>query len=310
MINHDASPLNQQLFNWLQWLKLTKRFSFHTLAAYEGDLRKFLTFMQKYKGETLTEQALIDCKVTDFRSWLADRHREGFSTRSTARALAVVRNFYRYLAKHNGQVCLALNGVQSPRVKIGLPRPLSQEQAATLLEEIDSFAVQAWVGLRDKAFFLLLYATGMRISEALQLKGNCLPLSDRLKVTGKGKKQRFVPILPLVITAITAYIKACPFPILADTPLFLGMKGGALNPCVAQKVLRLYRRAMGLPDYVTPHALRHSCATHLMAETHDLRTIQELLGHESLATTQAYTHIDQHQLLQVYHQAHPRGKKE
>lgn len=301
--------LKQRFFEWLSWLKLTKRFSSHTLVAYEDDLRQFLTFMENYKAESLSEQALIDFKITDFRSWLAFRHTNGLSPRSTARALSTVRNFYGYLGQQIGQTCLALAIVQSPRLKVNLPHPLSESQAITLMDDIDGFATETWLGLRDKALFVLLYATGMRISEALSLMGNCLPLTDRLTVVGKGKKQRVVPVILQAQQAINDYIKACPFPIESNTPLFLGVRGGALNPSVVQKTLRLYRRMMGLPEYVTPHALRHSCATHLMAETHDLRAIQELLGHASLATTQIYTNVDYQQLMQVYAKAHPRGKK-
>ncbi|WP_032112987.1 tyrosine recombinase XerC [Candidatus Paracaedibacter symbiosus] len=301
--------LNQRLLDWTNWLKLTKRFSSHTLYAYERDFREFLTFMAQYKAETLLEQALIDLKITDFRSWLAFRNNKGLSPRSTARALSVVRNFYTYLGKQTGNTCPALTAVQSPRVKVSLPRPLSEGQTAELMTDIEGFATEEWLGLRDKALFVLLYATGMRLGEALNLTGYCLPLTDRLAIIGKGKKQRIVPIIPAVQTTITAYVKACPFPIEATTPLFLGVKGGALNPSMAQKTLRLYRRAMGLPEYVTPHALRHSCATHLMSQTQDLRGIQELLGHASLATTQIYTSIDQQQLMQTYNKAHPRGRR-
>lgn len=300
--------LKQRLVEWLSWLKLTRRFSSHTIVAYVHDLQQFLTFMEKYKAESVSEQALIDFKITDFRSWLAFRHTKGLSPRSTARSLSVVRNFYGYLGRQRGQTCLALTTLQSPRLKVNLPRPLSERQAADLMDDIEGFSTQTWLGLRDKALFILLYATGMRIGEALSLMGNCLPLTDRLTVLGKGKKQRIVPIIPQAQQAINEYVKSCPFPIASDTPLFLGMKGSALNPSVAQKTLRLYRRVMGLPEYVTPHALRHSCATHLMAETHDLRAIQELLGHASLVTTQVYTSIDQQQLMQVYAKAHPRGK--
>jgi len=303
-----SMDLKQRLFEWISWLKLTKRFSSHTIVAYEHDLRQFLTFMEKYKAESVSEQALIEFKITDFRSWLAFRHTKGLSPRSSARALSVVRNFYGYLGQEMGQTCLPLAIVQSPRLKINLPRPLSESQAAALMDDIEGFSTQIWLGLRDKALFVLLYATGMRISEALSLTGNCLPLTDRLTVLGKGKKQRIVPIILQAQQAINDYVKSCPFPIELETPLFLGARGGALNPSIAQKTLRLYRQMMGLPEYVTPHALRHSCATHLMAETHDLRAIQELLGHASLVTTQVYTNIDQQQLMQVYMKAHPRGK--
>lgn len=301
--------LNQRLLDWVNWLKLTKRFSPHTLIAYERDFREFLAFMIEYKAENLSEQVLIELRVADFRSWLAFRKRQGLSPRSTARALSVVRNFYNYLGKQTGKACTALGIVQSSRVTLSLPHPLNESQALTLVEEIEEFASEPWIGLRDKALFVLLYATGIRISEALNLTGSCLPLNDRLTILGKGRKQRIVPIIPLVVDAIKEYINACPFPIEPETPLFLGAKGGKLNASIAQKTLRQYRRAMGLPEYLTPHALRHSCATHLMAQTKDLRAIQELLGHASLSTTQIYTNIDQQQLMQVYNTAHPRGKK-
>lgn len=301
--------MNQRLLDWVNWLTLTKRFSPHTLIAYERDFRAFLTFMSGHKAEDLSEQALIELKVTDFRSWLAFRKRHGFSARSTARAVSVVRSFYNYLGRQTGKTCAALAIVQPSRITPGLPHPLNESQALTLVEDIETFADEPWVGLRNKALFILLYATGIRISEALNLKGNCLPLKDRLTILGKGKKQRIVPVIPQVITAVEEYIKACPFPIQSDTHLFLGAKGGGLNASVAQKALRHYRRIAGLPEYVTPHALRHSCATHLMTETKDIRAIQELLGHASLSTTQIYTNIDQQQLMQVYNTAHPRGKK-
>lgn len=300
--------LNQRLLDWVNWLKLTKRFSSHTLIAYEHDFREFLAFMGEYKAESLSEQALIELKVVDFRSWLAFRNRQGLSHRSTARALSVVRNFYNYLGRQTGKACPALAIVQSSRVALSLPRPLNENQALMLIEDIGEFASKTWIGLRDKALFILLYATGIRISEALSLTGSCLPFSDRLIILGKGKKQRIVPIISQVVDAVREYVKACPFPIESQTPLFLGAKGGKLNASIAQKTLRQYRRTMGLPEYLTPHALRHSCATHLMAQTKDLRAIQELLGHASLSSTQIYTNIDQQQLMQVYNTAHPRGK--
>lgn len=301
--------LNQRRLAWLNWLKLTKRFSTHTIRAYERDLHEFLTFIEQHKAEKLQESVLIGLKIADFRSWLASRNNKGLSPRSTARALAVVRNFYLYLAKQTGNTCPALRAVQSPRIRVGLPRPLSETQATDLTENIDGFATKGWLGLRDKALFILLYATGMRISEALNLTGSCLPLSDRLAIVGKGKRQRIVPIIPAIRDAINAYVESCPEIIEPDGPLFLGVKGGRLNASMAQKALRLYRRAMGLPEYVTPHALRHSCATHLMSQTQDLRAIQELLGHASLSTTQIYTNIDQQQLMRTYHESHPRGQK-
>lgn len=301
--------LKEHLDNWISWLKLTKRFSVHTIIAYRYDLGEFLNFLTRHKNALIDEDQLVTLKITDFRSWLAYRKSKNYSARSTARALSVVRNFYTYLGKESGKICGALSGIQPPRLKANLPKPLTEIQADKLVSDIETFSEEPWIGLRNKALFVLLYATGMRISESLSLTGNHLPLTDRLVILGKGKKQRIIPIIPAVKEAVIEYVKACPYPLLSDTPLFLGARGGKLQPAIAQRTLQQYRQLMGLPDYVTPHALRHSCATHLMAHTKDLRAIQELLGHASLSTTQMYTDIDQQQLLATYTQAHPRNRK-
>lgn len=301
--------LNQRLSDWINWLKLTKRFSPHTIVAYRHDTEGFLVFIEQHIGSAVSEEILVALKITDFRSWLAYRKKQNFSARSTARAFSVVKNFYHYLGRETGKICSALSGIQPPRIKAGLPRPLTETQAENLVSNIETFSDEPWVGLRNKALFVLLYATGMRISESLSLTGSQLPLTDRLVIVGKGKKQRIVPIIPAVKEAIMEYVKSSPYPILSETPLFLGVRGRVLSPAIAQRTLQQYRQLMGLPEYVTPHALRHSCATHLMAQTQDLRTIQELLGHASLSTTQIYTQIDQQHLLKTYNQAHPRNKR-
>lgn len=209
-----------------------------------------------------------------------------------------------------------LSFMRSPRIKVGLPRPLSIHDTQKLLEDMNMPSLDEeikgnkmeWVGLRDKALFTLLYATGMRISEGLSLKRTCLPLGDHLVIKGKGSKERLVPILEEVKQAIITYIDACPILLSPQDALFIGVKGNSLHPHVAQKVIRDYRRLVGLPETVTPHALRHSCATHLLSNEGDLRTIQELLGHASLTSTQIYTNVDQVQLLNTFKAAHPRSK--
>lgn len=294
--------------DWLVFLKTIKRYSTHTLEAYQQDISSFLQFLTAHEGRQVTLEMLTALSVTTLRSWLADRLKNGLNPRSTARALSAVKGFYRFLEQNHKVINAAIQAIKSPRLQKLLPRPLNLEQTSQLLDDIDLAAADIWVGDRDRAVIILLYATGMRISEALSLKADILPLSDRLTITGKGNKQRVVPILPEVINAIETYVRSCPFALSAGSPLFVGKKGGCLQPGIIQKTLRLYRRTVGLPESLTPHALRHTCATHLMEGSHDLRSIQELLGHASLSSTQIYTNLDHQQLLQAYRQFHPRNK--
>ena len=244
------------------------------------------------------------------------RLKAGFSPRSTARAVSVVRSFYKFLSRETGREMPTLSFMRSPRIKVGLPRPLSIHDTQKLLEDMDTPTLDEeikgnkpeWIGLRDKAFFTLLYATGMRISEGLTLRQSCLPLGDYLIIKGKGSKERIIPIIEEVKQTMMSYSEACPFILKPQDAIFVGFRGRPLHPHVAQKVIRDYRRLVGLPESVTPHALRHSCATHLLANEGDLRTIQELLGHASLASTQIYTNVDQTQLMKTFKAAHPRSK--
>ena len=232
-----------------------------------------------------------------------------YGHRSTARALSAVRSFFRFLTKHGYFGNTALAHIRSPRVKVGLPRPLTVEQAKSLVDDIDISGEDFWIGCRNRALFTLLYSSGLRLGEALRLTRRQAPLaSDTLLVEGKGKRERMVPILPIVGETLQEYIRLCPFVLDPDGPLFVGAKGGKLNPGIAQKSMRDYRRAIGLPETATPHALRHSCATHLMAASGDLRGIQELLGHASLSTTQVYTDVDTARLMKTYRNTHPRAK--
>jgi integrase/recombinase XerC len=294
---------------WLNWLILERRFSNHTCTAYTQDLNDFVAFIQQHQGKKISLKAFTELTLTDWRSWLAFRSQKKLSMRSTARALSVIRGFNRFIQRQGLGHNRALEQIRSSRIKIGLPKPLSLEQTEELLEDMDSMATENWIGQRDKALVTLLYGTGLRIHEALNLNGDVLPLGDQLVIRGKGGKQRVVPILPAIVKEIETYCRLCPYPMMRETPLFIGVRGGRLNPSVVQKTLRLYRCMMGLPDYVTPHALRHSCATHLLGESADLRGIQELLGHASLSTTQVYTQVDTIKLLKTYQAAHPRQKK-
>lgn len=296
------------LANWIDWLQDARKMSQHTVAAYEADLQQFLVFQRDYKGQNLSIDDLTKLTIRDFRSWLAFRSGEKYEHRSTARALSVIRNFFRFLSKNGYSANTALESIRSPRIKVGLPRPLSVTQAKSLVDDIDRLSQEAWIGCRDRALFTLLYSCGLRLGEALSLTRKQAPLdSDTLLIQGKGKRERLVPVLPIIAQALQEYIRLCPFALRPDGPLFVGAKGGKLHPGIAQKSMRNYRRAIGLPETATPHALRHSCATHLMTASGDLRGIQELLGHASLSTTQVYTDVDTARLMKVYNSAHPRA---
>jgi len=308
--------LEQTLQNWITNLSRVRRYSPHTIEAYRQDFAGFHSFLMAHMGETITISHLENLKPTDIRAWMANRLDEGFSPRSTARAISVIRNFYKFLSQETGNEMTPLSFMRSPRIKVGLPRPLSIHDTHKLLEDMNTPSLDEeikgnkpeWVKLRNKALFTLLYATGMRISEGLSLRRICLPLGNHLVIKGKGSKERLIPILEEVKKAIMTYIDACPIPLNPQDVIFVGVKGNPLHPHVAQKVIRDYRRLVGLPETVTPHALRHSCATHLLGNEGDLRTIQELLGHSSLTSTQIYTNVDQMQLMKTFKKAHPRSK--
>jgi integrase/recombinase XerC len=306
----DSSPTVQDLKEkWIDWLQDARKMSPHTVAAYESDLLQFLSFQGNHVGNDLSLAELTTLTVRDFRAWLSFRAGEGYEHRSTARALSVVRNFFRFLTKNDYPPNTALESIRSPRIKVGLPRPLSIVQATSLVNDIDLQREEAWVGCRDRALFTLLYSCGLRLGEALSLRRKQAPLdSDTLIIQGKGKRERIVPVLPIISKTLEDYIRSCPYVLAPDGPLFVGSKGGPLHPGIAQKSMRIYRRAVGLPETATPHALRHSCATHLMNASGDLRGIQELLGHASLSTTQVYTDVDTARLMKVYQNAHPRAK--
>ena len=294
---------------WLDWLDGEKRASPHTIAAYGRDLAAFLDFLMAYKGGTPSLATLAALAPADFRAYLARRAADKIERASNARALSVLRNFYRFLERRGLVRNAALAAVKSPKLPKPVPKALSEEDAQTALDSVGDFESEIWVGKRDLAVLTLLYGAGLRISEALSLSRGEAPVAPgTLTISGKGGKQRLVPILPAVAEAVSSYLAACPHALSASDPLFVGVRGGPLHSRLVQGGMMRLRAAMGLPEHASPHALRHSFATHLLAGGGDLRAIQELLGHASLSTTQRYTKVDSTRLLAVYDKTHPRAK--
>ena len=288
---------------WDAHLAHERRRSDHTRRAYIATAERFCAFLSLHRGDRVDSAMLNTLTPNDLRAYLADRRAGGLGNASAARELSALRGFLRFVGGSNASV----PQMRGPRVKKGLPRPVAPAEALGLARDVEDNAREGWVGARDFALLLLLYGAGLRIGEALSLTGAALPLGDTLRVTGKRSKTRIVPILPPVAKAVARYAAACPWPIGKDAPLFLGARGGPLEPGVVRASVRAARRAAGLPERTTPHALRHSFATHLLAGGADLRSLQELLGHASLASTQVYTAVDAAHLLDVYRSAHPRA---
>lgn len=310
MAERDLSTsADTALDDWLGYLAGEKRYSPKTLESYGRDVSAFLNFQFAHRGTRLTLRHLGDLKATDFRAWLADRRRDGVSARSLARFLSSVRSFYRYLEKRRGVACSALGLVETPKVPRSLPKPVSADAARQMIAETGARQQPDWVAARDAAVLLLLYGCGLRISEALGLTADELPLGDVLRVTGKGQKTRLVPVLPAVRAAMERYVSLCPFSPDSGEPVFRALRGGALGARAVQELVVNLRSRLGLPASATPHALRHSFATHLLAGGGDLRTIQELLGHASLSTTQVYAAVEGAHLTAVHAAAHPRARR-
>jgi integrase/recombinase XerC len=306
--------LTQAIDEWRAWLEHERRASPHTLSAYGRDLAAFLEFASEHLGEVPSLEAMAKLAPADFRSWLARRAGERLARSSTARAMSVLRSFFKFLDRSGKVKTASLSGVRSPKIPRLVPRPLAEQDAMTLVAAANDEHMAPWMAKRDTALLLLLYGAGLRIGEALGLAQRDAPRTSgkgagSLTVTGKGNKQRMVPILPVIAEAVAAYRAALPFDAQPDAPLFLGARGKRLNPGVVQRRMRTLRAMFGLPETATPHALRHSFATHLLAGGGDLRTIQELLGHASLSTTQRYTAVDAARLIKVYDGAHPRARQ-
>jgi len=304
-----VTDLAAAVAGWTSWLAQERRLSPHTVAAYDADLKGFLDFLTGHQGELPSLATLGAITPADFRAFLAHRASQDIASASRARALSVLRGFFRFLERRGLVQNQALALVRSPKLPRAVPKALNISDAARTLETIDAFASAPWMGARDTAILMLLYGAGLRIAEALGLTQAQAPRTPgTLTITGKGNKQRLVPILPVVAEAVAAYLDACPYRLGKRDPLFLGARGGRLNPRLVQRQMATLRASLGLPDTATPHALRHSFATHLLEAGGDLRAIQELLGHASLSTTQRYTALDAQRLARVYDQAHPRAK--
>ena len=295
------------LQEWLDHQKSLKGSAENTVTAYAGDVSEFLMFITSHKGESQGLGALSKITISDMRAWMANSRGSGVGPRSLARKLSAVKVFYRWLAAREGFEPTAVLLTRSPKFTKKLPRPLAIDAARDMIETVEMQSLEPWVAARDAAVVTLLWGCGLRISEALGLKGIDAPLPQVMRITGKGGKERIVPVVKAARAAVDAYVKACPHILTDDGPLFRGVRGGVLSPRAIQKAMASARMQLGLPATATPHALRHSFATHLLNAGGDLRTIQELLGHASLSTTQAYTAIDTARLLDVYDNAHPKA---
>ncbi|MCB1720702.1 MAG: tyrosine recombinase XerC [Rhodospirillales bacterium] len=333
-----AADLTDALRRWQDYLHHEKQLSRHTLRAYNNDLNVFLKFLYEHLGKNPGLNDLSGISIRDFRAWMSRRAMDGAGNATRARALSGIKNFLSWLDKQGITHNAAINAVRSPKLPHKIPRPLHEKQARNVLESANLLAKEDWIGQRDRALFTLLYGCGLRIDEALSLNLNDMPRDGFLRVIGKGSKERQVPVIDIVEQALHAYIDLCPFhhtslraPRLRGgqaprsnpdsglprrscaslrnnaQPLFLGQRGGRLNQGVAQKAMRSLRTTLGLPENATPHALRHSFATHLLQNGANLREIQELLGHASLSTTQRYTEVNAEKLLRIYKAAHPRA---
>lgn len=301
-----APDLAERLNQWQDFLRHEKNVSRHTFRAYCTDLSHFLTFMADHLGEPPGLNALSEITIRDFRAWMAKKAQKA-SNASRARSLSGVKNFLSWLDRQGIMHNAAISGVRTPKLPHKLPRPLHETQAMTVIESTDILPKQNWVALRDRALFTLLYGCGLRIDEALSLNIADLPREGVIRVTGKGNRQREIPVIAIVEQALANYLQQRPFERESASALFIGERGKRLNQGVAQKAMRDLRSLLGLPETATPHALRHSFATHLLQNGANLREIQELLGHASLSTTQRYTEVNAEELMRIHRAAHPRA---
>lgn len=299
--------LSAALANWLTHERAVNAASARTIAAYASDVGAFLAFMTAHHGQAPGIATIASLSVSDMRAWMAHERGRGLSARSLARGLSAVRGFCRWLAEREGLDPTAVLSARSPRYRRKLPRPLAEDAAAAMLATVGKDAAEPWIAARDTAVVTLLYGCGLRISEALSLTGADARLAEVLRIRGKGGKDRLVPVLPAARLAVSDYARLCPFHLSPTDALFRGARGGPLSPRLVQLAMERTRNALGLPASATPHALRHSFATHLLSAGGDLRVIQELLGHASLSTTEAYTAVDAARLMDVYASAHPRA---
>lgn len=304
MISPAASQARDK---WLEAEKALKGASENTLSAYLIDVTEFLAFMTEHKGSLQGLGPLSKVTIQDMRAWMARMRSADLSARSLARKLSAVKSFYRWLSEREGFDPTAVLSTRAPKFQKKLPRPLAPDAAQAVIETVEIQSKDAWVGARDTAVITLLYGCGLRISEALGLNRGDAPLPDVMRIIGKGGKERLVPVLPAAREAVDTYLRLCPYPLEETGPLFIGVRGRRLSARQIQSVMQNVRMQLGLPATATPHAMRHSFATHLLEASGDLRSIQELLGHASLSTTQAYTAVDTARLMDVYNKTHPKA---
>ncbi|WP_341764477.1 tyrosine recombinase XerC [Candidatus Tisiphia endosymbiont of Beris chalybata] len=305
-------PITQELLElinkWQQYLKLQKNYSEHTIVSYKHDLLNFLGFINQYSAEMVTLHSIKLVDIRLVRSWLAKRQQGNYVAASNSRSLSAVKNFYKYLEKINIIACHAIIAIKHPKKAQILPKALSQEDSSLSIQHIDAFASLEWVEIRNKALLVLIYATGLRISEALSITKSHFQNSDLLKIIGKGNKERLIPWLPVARILIEKYLSKLPYNLNDTDPIFRGQLGGKLQPAVFNRELIKLRRVYGLPEHLSAHSFRHSFASHLLENGADMRSIQELLGHKSLSSTQRYTKISLQHLENVYNIAHPITK--
>lgn len=298
--------VQSQIALWMRELGSVKRLADKTLEAYGRDLSQFMSFLAGHMGGPISLQSLKELRAADIRAFMAQRREESLGSRSLARVLSALKSFFAFLEREGILATEAFNAIRTPKIPHSLPKALTVVEAKKTIAEVDELEDRPWVAARDMAVISLCYGAGLRISEALALTKGDLE-SDVLRVTGKGGKIRMVPLITPVRRAIEEYLKLSPFKLWPEDPLFRGVRGGVLSPRLIQKRMELVRSALQLPPSATPHALRHSFATHLLGKGGDLRAIQELLGHASLSTTQIYTAVDTERLMESYAKAHPRG---
>lgn len=294
---------------WLAVLGSASGLSENTVAAYRRDVSGFMHFLSTYHGEEPSIDGLKAVRHGEVRAWMAHERRMGNSPRSLARKLSALRNFYSWMGDRLGFDATSVIFTRTPRFQRSLPRPVSEDAAGEIVEFAGSQAVEKWIAARDQAILVLLYGCGLRLSEALSLTGEALPLPETLRIRGKGGKERVIPVLPVAREAVSRYVELCMHPIYPNSPLFFGKRGRPLGQRAVRTLMERARISLGLPSSATPHALRHSFATHLLNAGGDLRAIQELLGHKSISTTQAYTAVESSRLLDVYSRAHPRAQE-
>jgi integrase/recombinase XerC len=303
---NDPLPASRLIAQWRGHLADNRRRSLHTVRAYIATAERLSSFLSEHWGEAAHAARIAAASQADLRAYLASRRGDGLANRSAARELSAMRAFLAFAAEQQGSAAMP-SRLKGPRIKRSLPRPVAPDDIMALGDAMAARDAPAWVQARDWAVLLLLYGAGLRISEATGLAASVLPVGESLRIIGKGGKPRVVPVLPQLQRAIAHYAALVPFALAPDEPLFRGTRGGPLSPALVRRAMMNARRLLGLSEDATPHALRHSFATHLLAGGADLRSLQELLGHASLSSTQIYTQVDAAQLLDVYENSHPRA---